>query len=205
MDGLEATAEIRRREQETGQHLPIIALTAHALKGDREACLEAGMDAYMAKPIRARDLLDLIERLTPPIPAAPAADSPPFDRKALLARLEGDRALLAELVDLFRAEAPGMLAALHACLAANDAKGLERAAQTLGGSVSNFAAGAAVKAAGELEAMGRDEALAGAGARLADLEGEIARLKRGLAELIEEPADEDGRIAHGLPGGRDAP
>ena len=63
MDGLEATASIRAREQETGSHVPIIAMTAHALKGDRERCLEAGMDGYVAKPIRARELFEAIDRL----------------------------------------------------------------------------------------------------------------------------------------------
>jgi len=61
MDGIEATHVIRRQERETGEHIPIIALTAHALKGDQERCLQAGMDAYIAKPLRARRLLDVIE------------------------------------------------------------------------------------------------------------------------------------------------
>ena len=66
MDGLEATTVIRDREKRTGKHLPIIAMTAHALKGDRERCLDAGMDGYIAKPIRALDLFDAIDRLVPP-------------------------------------------------------------------------------------------------------------------------------------------
>jgi two-component system sensor histidine kinase/response regulator len=63
MDGLEATTQIRARERETGAHVPIIAMTAHALKGDRERCLEVGMDGYVAKPIRARELFEAIDRL----------------------------------------------------------------------------------------------------------------------------------------------
>jgi len=63
MDGLEATRVIRARERGTGRHLPILAMTAHALKGDRERCLEAGMDGYIAKPIRAEELFDAIDRL----------------------------------------------------------------------------------------------------------------------------------------------
>ena len=65
MDGLEATAAIRQREQTTGAHVPILAMTAHNMKGDRERCLEAGMDGYVAKPIRPHELMEAIEALTP--------------------------------------------------------------------------------------------------------------------------------------------
>jgi len=183
MDGFEATSEIRRREQETGRHLPIIALTAHALKGDREACLEAGMDAYMTKPIRARDLLALILDLTQLTVPSPAAGEQAFDCQELLARLEGDHALLAELVDLFRTESPRMLSELRRSLAENDARGLESAAGAMGVSLSTFGAHAAVKVANELEVLGREDTLAEGTARLADLERELGRLESGLAEI----------------------
>ena len=61
MDGLDATAVIRRDEEQTGQHMPIIAMTAHAMKGDRERCLEAGMDGYVSKPIRPQQLFETLE------------------------------------------------------------------------------------------------------------------------------------------------
>ena len=66
MDGLEATAAIRRREQGTSVHLPIVAMTAHAMKGDQEQCLAAGMDGYITKPIRSEELFATIDRYTPP-------------------------------------------------------------------------------------------------------------------------------------------
>ena len=72
MDGLQATAEIRRREKTAGGHMPIIALTAYAMKGDRERCLEAGMDGYVAKPIRAAELLQAIAQVAPAGAAAAA-------------------------------------------------------------------------------------------------------------------------------------
>jgi two-component system sensor histidine kinase/response regulator len=188
MDGFEATAAIRRRERETGLHLPIVALTAHALKGDREACLAAGMDAYMAKPIRALELLEVIEKLTATAPgSAAAAFEGSFDREEVLARVEGDLALLTELVELFRVESPRMLSELRRNVAANDAQGLERAAHALGGSASNFGAHAAVKIAKDLEALGRGGALGMAAECLIDLEREVDRLRSGLAGLVAEP------------------
>jgi CheY-like chemotaxis protein len=69
MDGYEATAAIRAHERETGRHTPIIAMTAHAMKGDRERCLEAGMDAYVPKPIRAQQIFEAIDQVLSRTPA----------------------------------------------------------------------------------------------------------------------------------------
>jgi PAS domain S-box-containing protein len=76
MDGFEATGELRNREKQTGLHTPIIALTAHAMKGDRERCLEAGMDGYLSKPIRAKELDELLWKYSTPQVAAPHAPEP---------------------------------------------------------------------------------------------------------------------------------
>jgi CheY-like chemotaxis protein len=65
MDGLEATASVRLREQSTGKHIPIIAMTAHAMVGDKDRCLQAGMDAYISKPLSVKDLFATIEHLFP--------------------------------------------------------------------------------------------------------------------------------------------
>ena len=74
MDGFEATAAIRAKENLTGGHIPIIAMTAHALKGDQERCISAGMDGYVSKPIRTSELFSVIEAMLPEKDPAPASD-----------------------------------------------------------------------------------------------------------------------------------
>jgi CheY-like chemotaxis protein len=174
MDGLQATAAIRAAEVGTGRHLPIVALTAHALKGDREACLAAGMDHYLAKPIHAAGLLSALDGLV---------GEPAFDPREALARVEGDASLLAELVEILRAESPRLLADLRRRLEAADARGVQDAAHALKGSVGNFGGHAAAAAAAVLERMGREAALDGGFARLAELEQEVDRLLSSLDRM----------------------
>jgi two-component system sensor histidine kinase/response regulator len=196
MDGLEATAAIRQREKAYGKHTTIIAMTAHAMKGDRERCLEAGMDGYVAKPVRAEDLFREIERHAAPqaeSPAQPAAPAPNaaaefdevLDRAAALAHVEGDTDLLGELVALFLEDCPRLVGAVREALARNDAKALERAAHALKGTLSNFAAVAATAAALRLEQMGHGDNLAQAGEACAALEAEIERLKPLLEDTCQ--------------------
>ncbi len=114
MDGFEATAAIRQKELLTGHHIPIIAMTAHAMKGDRERCLAAGMDAYISKPVHVEELLQVTEGLTRhsgPIDrsAEPKPELASADMGAALQRVEGDEALLADLAKLFCEESPRML------------------------------------------------------------------------------------------------
>jgi two-component system sensor histidine kinase/response regulator len=193
MDGFQATAAIRAFEKDTGRHLPIVAVTARALKGDREACLAAGMDGYLSKPIRAAELQDVIDRLVggaheprPSLVAPPADRS--FDPADVLARVEGNRELLAELVEIFRVEYPRLLADLRDRVEAGDAKAVQEAAHAIKGTVGNFGAPRASEAARVLEAMGRDGVLTGAGAGLAQLELEVEHLDRNLTRMAATPA-----------------
>ena len=146
MDGFEATAAIRAREAGTGAHTPIIAMTAHALKGDRERCLAAGMDGYVTKPLRPQELYEALEGLPLASVAGAAAagsTSEPavFDRDAALERMDGDVELLKELVGLFLDECPQRMAEIREALTRRDATKLRQAAHTLKGSVGNFGAG----------------------------------------------------------------
>src|SRR5262249_55598040 len=118
MDGFEATAAIRARESAIGVHTPIIAMTAHAMKGDRERCLASGMDSYVSKPLRPQELFDVLEHLVPAAPAQPiaaeaSARPPAVDLAKASGRLGGDVELLKELAGLFLDECPKWMAQIH--------------------------------------------------------------------------------------------
>jgi CheY-like chemotaxis protein len=186
MDGLEATAMIRAQEQTTGAHLPIIAMTARVMQGDRERCLEVGMDDYVAKPIQAEVLFETIERLLPDI-AHTVSEPPPaasvaalFDQAATLRRVDGDRELLCELVGLFDEACTDLLEAIRSAIQKQDAMWLRQSAHTLKGEAGNFGARATVQAALRLETMGRDENLTDAAAAYADLGNALAQLRPAL-------------------------
>ena len=191
MDGLEATAAIRRAESGSATRVPIIALTAHAMKGDHEACLAAGMDGYLSKPIHAPALFALIDELTSgrePATRVSPAPLAAFDVEALLAQVEGDRELLTELVDLFILESPAALAEIRRSVEAADAPAVERAAHKLRGSVRNFGGHAAGEAALRLETLGRKGDLGGAGACVSSLEREVHRLVAEMNEYCSVPS-----------------
>jgi PAS domain S-box-containing protein len=190
MDGLDATAAIRAWEKATGTHTPILAMTAHAMKGDRERCLAAGMDGYTSKPIRIGDLEPAIAQLVNPskpaegpLPEATREDGV-IDRVALLAGVDGNRRLLRELVRLFLADCPQRLAEIKEAVRRGDSEALRIEAHTLKGSVGNFAAKHAFAAAQRLEIMGRDGDLAEAGDARMALELELARLTGGLRKFL---------------------
>jgi CheY-like chemotaxis protein/HPt (histidine-containing phosphotransfer) domain-containing protein len=192
MDGFATTAAIRQQEQATAAHLPIIAITAHAMPEDRERCLAAGMDAYLSKPLQVQQLFQVIESMVPASAHTPegASDAEPasavFDQQAALARVKGDREMFQEIVELFCAETPEMLAALRASIARGDGPALERTAHSLKGTVSSFGAPAARDAAFRLEAMGRSGDLTQAEPACAALEREITRLTCALAAFRGE-------------------
>ena len=171
MDGLAATSALRGEERGTNRHVPVVAMTAHAMEGDRERCLAAGMDGYVTKPVEAEALVAAVEGAVSG-----------FDAAAAAARLGGDRRLLREMLGLFLTESPGMLAAVERALAAGDAGALRRAAHALKGSVANFAAPRPVEAARVLERMGTEGDLAGAGPAFRELEEALREFRRAAEE-----------------------
>jgi PAS domain S-box-containing protein len=195
MDGLETTAHIRRREAETGEaHRHIVAMTAHSMGGDRERCLAAGMDDYMCKPFKAEELYGVVEfnqTPAPPQAAAPAtgnpppADAPPADLALALEMVAGERAILEDVARAYLQEEGGMLGAIRAAIAKNDAAGLHLAAHTLKGTVSLFQAGTALQLTLALEHMGREKQMAAAETTLGRLEQELARLSAQLKKWLE--------------------
>jgi signal transduction histidine kinase/CheY-like chemotaxis protein/HPt (histidine-containing phosphotransfer) domain-containing protein len=193
MDGLEATACIRRREQGGPRRLPIVAMTAFAMKGDRERCLEAGMDGYIAKPIQAEELYRALAEMTALAPVEETPPCPPpapescngfLDMQAALACTGGDVELLRELIGIFLDTCPGLLRELRDACTACDAARLKRAAHTLKGSVGYFSAPSVVVAAQALERMGRDNDLTGVEQACQQLEAEVERLRPALAEFL---------------------
>ncbi|MEW6532099.1 MAG: response regulator [Thermodesulfobacteriota bacterium] len=192
MDGLEATRTVREREKMSDSHVPIIALTAYAMKQDEERCLEAGMDGYISKPINAQELYETIEQVmrgreTAPYHVSfPRPTAPVLDKSAVLDRVGGDVELLREVVVLFLNDYPKLLSDIRAASQHNEPERLEEAAHTLKGAVSNFAAEAAVQCALRLEQMGRMRDLSRAPQAIMQLEMELQRVKDELLVLDKE-------------------
>ena len=186
MGGLEATAAIRAREHSTGGHVPIIALTAHVMAGDREECLAAGMDAFVAKPLRPAELFATLDQFFPAPDRSVAAHEPPrqVDSAALLAGVGGTPTLLAEVVRVFLTDAPGMLERLRDAARAGNGDALAAAAHAIKGSVGLFTDGEAFLSARRLEQIARAGDRKAIDAACADLEKAVAGLTVELRQLI---------------------
>jgi len=195
MDGLEATREIRARELQTGGRLPIIAMTAHAMKGDRERCLEAGMDGYVSKPIRKRELLDEMTRHVPPAAATRTlvasgslqdGTGPFIDWDSVLKTVDGDAGLLREVIHDTLAEAPELLRQLDAALAAGNASEVRRLGHTLKGAGRLFDFDALQDSAGAVESHAGAGELSAAAAAVPALKDAVEWMIGELTAYLEE-------------------
>ena len=161
MDGFEATRTIRTREEGTDERIPIIAMTAHAMKGDRDRCLAAGMDQYISKPINMNQLYETVESAVPLVKnrsheVVSLLDmSEGIDKTRLLHQVDGDEALLDELVEIFVSDSPSTLKEIRTAIEQRDAELLRISAHSLKGAIGNFAAEKAFQAAMKLESIGR--------------------------------------------------
>lgn len=213
MDGYEATRAIRERESSLVKReaqdeiretidarrrtprMPIIGMTANALQGDREKCLEAGMDDYVAKPVRREDLAAVLARWQPnraglsgEQPAAPSEESgdgaAAVDLTVLtdLRELDETGELLTTLITHFLSETPQQVVVMQAAFCRADATTLAEAAHTLKGSSGNLGAGRMQQLCGELQTLGRANDLTTAGDRLARLGAEFTLVRTALLQ-----------------------
>jgi len=196
MDGLEATREIRNPQSKVGSHaIPIIAMTAHAMLGDRERCIEAGMNDYVSKPVSFQALTEVLARWLPKKDDESgmlnAGETPPpilhsslpvvFDRAGMLERLMNDEDLAQVVMESFLDDIPRQIEALRRYLDAWDAPGAERQAHTLKGASANVGGEALRALACEMEKAGQAGDLGSVRARMDDLEREFAQLKEAMA------------------------
>jgi PAS domain S-box-containing protein len=211
MGGVEATQLIREREAKEGGHMPIVAMTAHAMAGDRERFLAAGMDEYISKPISQERLREVVRNLgkspeeqdvVPPVEVAddlsrteeaPVSASPtndagdmPFDREELLKRVESDRELLSTLVAVFKADRPHRMEEIEHALEAGDATALSSAAHTIKGALGVFGAEPARSIAEELENLGRGGRVDGARELVARLAEAVVSAEAALDRFLRE-------------------
>jgi CheY-like chemotaxis protein/HPt (histidine-containing phosphotransfer) domain-containing protein len=207
MDGFEATARIREQERATGEHIPIVAMTAHVMKGDRERCFAAGMDGYVTKPIHSAALRQAIESVAAsaklvggdmpsaqPAKGAVASDSKGarteqaphgmLDRVALLARVGGREDRMRNIVQVFLDESSTLLAEMQAAIAGGEGPRLKMSAHSLKGALGIFGVPAVVEAASSLEASGQAGELTGAMEAYTRLEEAIRILKSELATVF---------------------
>jgi two-component system, sensor histidine kinase and response regulator len=207
MSGFEATQAIRDHEGRGGARLPIIALTAHAMQGDRERCLDAGMDGYLSKPIDVDELVATVEHMalsttdTTPrpqrtSPARPRRDV--FDEARALRHTGNDRALLVEVISLFRADAPSYIERINEAIRSQDGEALRMAAHAIKGALATLGSERGRQLASELEQFGGSGRFDRAQAKERRLRDHLTLLDKAfaMAGLIVLPDSGTKRTVH---------
>jgi CheY-like chemotaxis protein len=193
MDGLAATRAIREYEKSSGVRLPIYAMTAHAMKGDRDRCLSAGMDGYITKPIRFGDVEKILSgvseagaatsRDVQAISAPGGAGRVVWRKSDVLDGLGGDENLLQEICSIFLQESPKLMQKLREGIAARDSEAVAHAAHSLKGELVYLSNQEAALAASELEDMGHEKNLSRAGEPFSLLERELCNLHLAMKDV----------------------
>lgn len=201
MDGFEATKVIRLREKESGQYTPIVALTANAIKGDKERCLEAGMDGYVSKPFQKQELLETIQKLntkatflerealthTPQkvlISANVGDVDDILDLERIHDKFGDDTIILGKLMGLLLSKCPDQFATIQESIDKQDPETLRQTAHSIKGAIGNFTDKAAFQAALQLETLGREGNLEQGMEVFNHLKTEVSRLEAALKTLI---------------------
>jgi two-component system sensor histidine kinase/response regulator len=199
MGGFEATADIRRQERERGGHLRIVAMTAHAMNGDRERCLSAGMDGYLSKPVDPAMLYAIVEHEGASqwgAAPSPASKSAPVDRDQALERLGGDEGLFTEVIQLFLEDCPARLAAIKRAVDRGDADQIRVTAHALKGAAGNLSATGLFDAASTLERLGMEHRIDAARAAWRQLSAEAAAAMDALRQFETITSNEPATCAH---------
>ena len=191
MDGLEATMAIRDAETGTGKHVPIVAMTAHAMKGDKEKCLSAGMDGYLSKPIRIDELKQAMSEVKKTQNTSQSSEQNAFraigQLESLLDSVMGDRALLTEMAELWLADSAKQESQIRNGLDSGNAIMVQRAAHALKGSIGTFQASAAQDAANQLEISAKNADMVGARKAFERLSTQIDLVRQDLRRLVRAP------------------
>ena len=181
MDGYEATAEIRRREEDRGSRTPVIAMTANAMQGDREKALEAGMDDYVSKPVKSEELAAVLRRWIPESADGSSSSEDPLVPGVLASLRElGDPDFISELAQVFLDDSSSRLAALREAVEGDDASSVQRIAHTLKGSSGNMGATKMAAICADLQEAGASGTLARVPELLGRLEEEFERARPAL-------------------------
>ena len=199
MDGLTATVRIRKQEKKTNRRVPILAMTAHAMRGDRERCMEAGMDDYVSKPISSTTLLEAIYRVVPISdkdrgssaagdPSALADDA--GEMAALLEAFNNDGAFFKDVADMFICDYPPMVETVKKAIADKDGALLSRTAHALKGMALNFQVDGAADVARRLEQLADQEQFETARHLCRTLADELAAFERRLKQMVARVSEE---------------
>lgn len=203
MDGIEATRRIRNPKSAiANHHIPIIAMTANAMQGDRERCLDAGMDDYVSKPVSPQALVEALDKWLPEVPppaidratrgsegttssSAQESNAQIFDRAGMMGRLMNDAEIVGMVVEGFLEDMPQQIAALHRYQESGDIAGVQRQGHTIRGASSNVGGNILCAVAHEIEKAGKAGDLAAARARMSDLQGQFERLRQAMREEFQ--------------------
>jgi two-component system, sensor histidine kinase and response regulator len=187
MNGFEATGKIRELELKVDRRVPIVAMTAYAMKGDLERCLTAGMDAYVSKPIKIDELMETVARLTSNVapPGVVAESAVEINFESILARSDGDESLARDLIDLFLVDAPKLALQINSAIVQQNSADLEQAAHTLKGAVGYFTVGASYELARSLELSARSGDFESAKEQFESLEQALSVMLPALSTFVE--------------------